>query len=159
MPEEPTDEENPIPAPKIEGLTVPGQDSSVIENPWQSLRQYTPARIALGRTGHSLPTRELLNFQLAHAQARDAVYSEFDPDWVAAQLAGRGYSTLLVHSQAAGRTAFLKQPDFGRRLSPESQDALKLYAAKTTRRPTSFLSWATVFRLMPFTATLSRSST
>src|SRR5689334_8672635 len=109
MPDEPVtlDEENSNSAPEREGLAVPGQDSNVIENPWQSLRQYTPARIALGRTGHSLPTRELLNFQLAHAQARDAVFSEFDPALVAAQLAGRGYSSLQVHSQAADRTAFL----------------------------------------------------
>lgn len=127
-----------------EGLTLANSDpnsqntsvdTSVIENPWQSLRRFTPARIALGRTGHSLPTHELLNFQLAHAQARDAVYSAFDPARIAGQLAERGYSSLQVHSQATDRTAFLKRPDLGRRLNPSSRDTLLEYAAQSHPTP------------------------
>jgi ethanolamine ammonia-lyase small subunit len=110
-------------------------DSAVIENPWQALRQFTPARIALGRTGHSLPTRELLNFQLAHAQARDAVYSEFDPALLERQLQEKGYPALQAHSQAADRKTFLQRPDLGRRLSAESRQLLKGYAAQNNPPP------------------------
>jgi ethanolamine ammonia-lyase small subunit len=111
------------------------EDSAVIENPWLALRQFTPARIALGRTGHSLPTRELLNFQLAHAQARDAVYAEYDPVLLDQQLQEKGYPALQVHSQAADRETFLQRPDLGRRLSAESRRLLKEYVARNQPPP------------------------
>jgi len=80
----------------------------VTEDPWTGLRELTAARIALGRAGHSLPTRELLAFQLAHARARDAVH-ECLRDW-----------TPTLHSAARDRTEYLRRPDLGRRLSAES---------------------------------------
>lgn len=74
------------------------------------LRRFTPARVALGRTGHSLPTRELLRFQLDHARARDAVYASLDPSTL-------GFDHVLVRSMACDRDEFLRRPDLGRRLA------------------------------------------
>lgn len=97
-------------------------------NPWQELRRLTPARIALGRAGTSLPTAAHLDFQFAHAQARDAVHLPFDHAALSAALAERGRETLLVHSAAADRHTYLQRPDLGRRLDPESAALLRRHA-------------------------------
>jgi ethanolamine ammonia-lyase small subunit len=78
------------------------------------LRAFTPARVALGHTGHSLPTAELLRFQLDHARARDAVHQPLDP-------ASLGIPHLLLHSAAPDRATYLRRPDLGRTLSEESR--------------------------------------
>lgn len=81
------------------------------------LRSFTPARVALGRTGHSVPTAELLRFQLDHARARDAVYQELDPAWL-------HIPHLTLHSAAPDRGTYLRRPDLGRRLNEESKARL-----------------------------------
>ncbi|MBS0471510.1 MAG: ethanolamine ammonia-lyase subunit EutC [Proteobacteria bacterium] len=89
---------------------------------WKVLADYTPARVALGRAGNGLPTKRVLEFQLAHARARDAVHAPFDAAAVAEALAPR--PTMLLTTQAADRAAYLANPDLGRRLSPESAERL-----------------------------------
>jgi ethanolamine ammonia-lyase small subunit len=86
-------------------------------DPWQALRARTPARIAIGRTGASLPTREVLAFAQAHAQARDAVHTPFDAEAVGQALAALGLPSLIVDSAAPDRASYLRRPDLGRRLS------------------------------------------
>jgi ethanolamine ammonia-lyase small subunit len=81
------------------------------------LRSFTPARVALGRSGHSLPTAELLRFQLDHARARDAVYETLDPNSL-------GVPHVLLRSAAPDRSTYLRRPDLGRALSPESRGLL-----------------------------------
>lgn len=95
------------------------------KNPWDALRQFTNARIALGRAGNSLPTAPLLAFNLSHAQARDAVHHPLDTDVLHEQLRAQSFSTLDVHSAAPDREHYLRRPDLGRRLSDESRAALK----------------------------------
>jgi ethanolamine ammonia-lyase small subunit len=96
---------------------------------WQDLRKFTAARIALGRTGDSQPTQAVLEFGLAHAQARDAVHVPMDAAAVEAQLVAAGFPVLHAHSAASDRREYLVRPDHGRKLSAASRAALE--AAKS----------------------------
>jgi ethanolamine ammonia-lyase small subunit len=98
------------------------------QNPLLELRRLTPARIALGRTGTSMPTSAQLDFQYAHAQARDAVHLPFDHIGLSSQLAERGRESLLLHSAATDRNSYLQRPDLGRKLSDQSAQTLRDYA-------------------------------
>ena len=71
------------------------------------LRDYTNARVGLGSVGHSLPTRALLDFNLDHARARDAVHRA---------LGALPVEAIEVHSAARDRAEYLRRPDLGRRL-------------------------------------------
>lgn len=84
----------------------------------------TPARVALGRAGASLPTRALLGFTLDHARARDAVHAAFDARTLVAQLAALGIAAREVHSRARDRGDYLRRPDLGRRLDETSAQQL-----------------------------------
>jgi len=105
---------------------APPIENSVIANPWQQLRQFTAARIALGRAGAGLPTERLLEFQLAHAQAQDAVHQPLDTATLAAELnASCGLAATQLHSKAPTRAAYLQRPDWGRRLDDPSRQRLQ----------------------------------
>jgi ethanolamine ammonia-lyase small subunit len=84
----------------------------------RDLREFTPARVALGRAGVSLPTRALLEFTLDHARARDAVHAGFDVAAMISGLGDLGLEALEVCSRARRR------PDLGRTLDPASQHLL-----------------------------------
>lgn len=89
---------------------------------WDAIRAYTPARVALGRAGNGLPTARVLEFQLAHARARDAVHAPFDAASVARALGGH---VIQLETNARDRMAYLANPDFGRTLSSQSRTVLK----------------------------------
>jgi len=97
-------------------------------DPWGDLRAHTAARLALGRAGNAIPTRELLDFGLAHAQARDAVHLPLDADALAVQLTGLGCTTLRVASAAPDRATYLLRPDLGRRLGDSDAQRLRAQA-------------------------------
>lgn len=102
---------------------------NVTLGPWDALRKLTPARIGLGHTGTSLPTRAQLDFQFAHAQARDAVHLPFDHAELAASLEETGLERLLLHSAASDRHIYLQRPDLGRKLDDASAASLDEHAA------------------------------
>ncbi|MGI4834127.1 MAG: ethanolamine ammonia-lyase subunit EutC [Janthinobacterium lividum] len=98
-------------------------------DPWASLRAFTAARIALGRTGTSVPLVEALAFRLAHAHARDAVYSTLDTNRLLSELADLGLPLGQVQSRAPDRPTYLRRPDLGRQLHPASAHRLAALAA------------------------------
>jgi ethanolamine ammonia-lyase small subunit len=107
---------------------VTDQRSSLANNDgWTRLKSHTTARIALGRAGASLPTSEVLNFGLAHAQAKDAVHLAFKAEAIAEAVQLMGFETLLVESAAPSRESYLRRPDLGRRLSDDSRVKLQVH--------------------------------
>ena len=116
----------------------PPRPTSTDEARWADLRRLTAARIGLKRTGASLATRPLLEFQLAHARARDAVHEPFDASQLAADFAA-GFGTdlaelaapvLTVASAASDRQRYLMRPDLGRQLSPSAEAMLAPHAGR-----------------------------
>jgi len=113
----------------IHGIAPAAQAHLVVANPWTALRRFTDARIALGRAGVSLPTQAHLQFQQAHAEARDAVHQALDvaqltQDMSAAWLQGAP-APLALHSGAANRAQYLQRPDWGRLLHADSRARLQ----------------------------------
>jgi len=94
-------------------------------DPWNGLTRFTPARIGLGRAGGSVPTKPLLDFQLAHARARDAVQRDLDAEALQWALTARGFEVLRLHSAARDRRTFIQRPDLGRVLNPEAKALLE----------------------------------
>ena len=106
-------------------------ESPTVANPWQALRRFTRARIALGRAGTSLPTAPHLEFQLAHARARDAVHHPLAIEPLRMALAQRGREVIVLRSAAGDRLVYLQRPDRGRRLDPESRSNLEERAGRS----------------------------
>jgi ethanolamine ammonia-lyase small subunit len=100
-------------------------------DPWTHLRRHTAARIALGRSGGSLPTHAQLGFALDHALARDAVHAPFDADALAAELCELHPNPLVLGSAARDRLTYLQRPDLGRKLSDHSVVRLSAHDAKS----------------------------
>ena len=111
-----------------------------------------PMRGSPGRSGASLPTREVLNFGLAHARARDAIHQPFASQQLVAPLAALGLDALTVHSAAPDRHTYLRRPDLGRQLADESRRPRRQRrpprrpAAGDRRRP---LFWAVERQAVP----------
>ncbi len=92
---------------------------------WDALKAYTDARIALGKTGVSIPLRESLQFRLAHAHAKDAVYSQLNVASLANDLTTAGLPIYALRSQAKDRDTYLQRPDLGRLLDEPSAKRLQ----------------------------------
>lgn len=100
-------------------------NTGVEPDEWESLKRFTNARIALGKTGVSVPLNESLRFKLAHAHAKDAVYSRLDLDALTTTLAQTGLPVQVLRSRAENRDIYLQRPDFGRQLDEASAEQLR----------------------------------
>lgn len=121
--------------PFVEVAVANGESTLAQADPWQQLKSFTRARIALGRVGSSLPTKEILDFGLSHAMARDAVHLALDVHTLENKLNAQGLRTIHVCSKAIDRASYLLRPDFGRRLN----DASRLHLQQLNAAPVDFL--------------------
>jgi ethanolamine ammonia-lyase small subunit len=101
--------------------------SRLLRNQRPDLRDLTPARVSLPTTGHSIATGEVLSFQLAHARARDAVHATLHLPSFAQRLLAElpilretSIAVLQLKSNAPDRGTYLRQPNLGRTLHPDS---------------------------------------
>ncbi|MDB5009393.1 MAG: eutC [Mucilaginibacter sp.] len=103
--------------------------SEELENisPLKALQAFTAARIGMGHVGLSVPLKHSLEFKLAHANARDAVYSELDTEGLSAGLKQFNLPILHLHSEAENRAKYLQRPDLGRKLNKASLEQLTFY--------------------------------
>jgi ethanolamine ammonia-lyase small subunit len=104
-------------------------------DPWANLKRFTDARIGLGRSGAAMPTREVLNFALSYAMARDAVTTPLDWRPVEEGLSKLGLAKLRIASAVHDRSEYLRRPDLGRRLSKASREALTSAARRAETKP------------------------
>lgn len=121
-----------------ESLDKRDEDKVTHENPWQKLKTFTSARIALGRAGTSIPTKQMLSFQLDHARAIDAVHSALDiptlltnfrdSTIISSRISGK---PMAVNSRALDRFDYLQRPDKGRQLSESSWETLRNFCSET----------------------------
>jgi ethanolamine ammonia-lyase small subunit len=114
---------HPIAAVMTSPPAKPGDDAL-----WADLRKLTAARIGLKRSGASLATGALLEFQLAHARARDAVHAPLDEPKLAADLAPFGLPVLSITSAVVDKQTYLMRPDLGRQLGVGAAGILSPHA-------------------------------
>lgn len=109
-------------------------EEPVVENAWSKLNAFTDARVGLGRSGISIPTKHLLAFQLAHAKAIDAVHTPLDRQALGAALSQQAWSPkaapLYLQSRATDRATYLQRPDYGRLLDQASAELLDAHQAE-----------------------------
>ena len=95
------------------------------QDPWENLKGFTNARIALGSVGNAIPLDEVLQFRIAHAKAKDAIASELNINALREEIESWGYPVYEVKSQVGHRNEYLQRPDLGRKLDVNSKNRLQ----------------------------------
>ncbi|MEZ7498775.1 ethanolamine ammonia-lyase subunit EutC [Flavobacterium sp. Arc3] len=97
---------------------------------WHQLKEFTNARIALGRAGNALPTNEVLQLRMAHALAKDAISTEIDVLNIKEDAKKIGLNIVFTQSQITNTSEYLRNPNKGRVLHDQSCTQLKEYPQK-----------------------------
>ena len=95
------------------------------KDPWQELRSLSKARIALGNSGGSLPSREVLSFQEDHAFTKDAIYSDLNTEELHSELEKFELPVFYFETEVANRKEYLKRPDLGKKLKDKKSSEEK----------------------------------
>ena len=85
----------------------------------------TPARVLVGRAGPAYRTATALQLRADHAAARDAVHAEIDltRDFGSERI--ERFGLFEVRTRADSKAVYLRRPDLGRRLAPDSSEAMR----------------------------------
>lgn len=110
----------------------PIQNNIVQNDPWQALKKYTAARIALGRTGTAIPVKETLKLMHDHANARDAVYASLNIIKLVQESEFFKLHVFHLQSKAVNRQQYLQRPDLGRQLSESSKQQFAVIESNAT---------------------------
>ncbi len=82
------------------------------------IRERTPARLLVGRSGESYRTGTQLELRADHAAARDAVHAQLSDAFL------ERMQLIEVRTQAESKDEFLLRPDLGRRLGDDARSRL-----------------------------------
>ena len=83
------------------------------------LKEKTPARLGMGRSGPRYKTLTMLRFRADHAAARDAVFSQIPEDYAEKN------GMIPLQTKCRDKDEYLTRPDLGRCFDAENQAKLK----------------------------------
>jgi ethanolamine ammonia-lyase small subunit len=90
----------------------------------RKIRERTPARIFLGRSGAAYRTGAQLDLREAHAAARDAVRAELELETAFGAEFVKQWNLFEVCTEARSKQEYLVRPDLGRRFPEKSKQEL-----------------------------------
>lgn len=98
----------------------------------RKIRERTPARIFLGRTGAAYHTSTQMDLREAHAAARDAVRAELDLRSVFGVDFLERWKLFEVATEARSKEEYLLHPELGRRLGEAARRELERRCSRTS---------------------------
>ena len=93
----------------------------------KAMKQKTPARICLGRSGPRYLTETLLRFRADHAVAMDAVFTETSEAWI------KEHNLPHFKTKCENKDVFLTRPDLGRQFDTDQAEKIKAHVGSNNR--------------------------